>query len=129
MKTVALIIMVAIVLEALIEYAKTIYKMVEEKDYKTAITQGITIILGIGLAFLFNLHLFDDCLSEFYEGLYIEPTIDTILTGILFSRGANYFSDLVSRLTKPVATADGYYVIADDECGIPFKDEEKKEVD
>ena len=101
MKSIALIIMVSIVLEALIEYVKTIYTMIDNKEYKTAITQGISIVIGIGLAFIFNLHLFNDAMSEFYEGLYINPTIDTILTGILFSRGANYFSDLVSRLTKP----------------------------
>jgi hypothetical protein len=39
-------------------------------------------------------------MSEFYEGLLIDPTVDTILTGILFSRGSNYFSDLVKRLTN-----------------------------
>ena len=101
MKTIALIIMVSIVLEALIEYVKTIYTMIDNKEYKTAITQGISIVLGIGLAFIFNLHLFNDAMSEFYDGLHISPTIDIILTGILFSRGANYFSDLVSKLTKP----------------------------
>ena len=47
MKTIALIIMVAIVLEGLVEYGKTIDHMVVARDYKTAITQGITIILGI----------------------------------------------------------------------------------
>lgn len=101
MKSIALIIMVSIVLEALIEYVKTIYTMIDNKEYKTAITQGISIVIGIGLAFIFNLHLFNDAMSEFYDGLYINPTIDIVLTGILFSRGANYFSDLVSRLTKP----------------------------
>ena len=106
MKTIALIIMVSIVLEALIEYVKTIYTMIDSKEYKTAITQGISIVLGIGLAFIFNLHLFNDAMSEFYEGLYINPTIDIILTGILFSRGANYFSDLVSKLTKPSEIAN-----------------------
>lgn len=99
MKTAALIIMVAIVLEALVEYFKTIIKMVEDGEYKTAITQGITLFLGIGLAFIFNLHLFNGVLPEFYEGLHIDPTIDIILTGILFSRGSNFFSDLVNRLT------------------------------
>lgn len=99
MTTVAMIIMVAIVLEALIEYFKTIMKMITDGDYKTAITQAITILLGIGLAFIFNLHLFDDVLSQVYEGLYINPTIDIILTGIIFSRGSNYFSDLISKLT------------------------------
>jgi len=101
MKTIALIIMVSIVLEALIEYVKTIYTMIENGEYKTAITQGVSIVLGIGLAFIFNLQLFNNALSEFYEGLSINPTIDMVLTGILFSRGSNYFSDLVSRMTKP----------------------------
>ena len=99
MKTIALIIMVAILLEALVEYVKTIIHMVEEKEYKTAITQAITIILGIFLAFAFHLQLFNNAMVEFYEGLHINETLDMILTGILFSRGANYFSDLVSRLT------------------------------
>lgn len=98
MKTIALIIMVAIVLEALVEYAKTIMKMVEDKDYKTAITQFVTIILGIGLAYAFKLQLFNGAMTEFYEGLEINPILDMILTGILFSRGSNYFSDFVSKL-------------------------------
>ena len=100
MKTIALIVMVAILLEALVEYGKTIDHMVSNKEYKTAITQGITNVLGIALAFIFKLHLFNGAMSEFYEGLSINGTIDMILTGILFSRGANYFSDFVSRLTK-----------------------------
>lgn len=99
MKTIALIIMVAIVLEALVEYAKTMMHMVEDEDYKTAITQGVTILLGVFLAIVFNLQLFNNALSEFYEGLHINPVIDMVLTGILFSRGSNYISDLLAKLT------------------------------
>lgn len=100
MKTIALIIMVAILCEALVEYVKTIMKMVEDEEYKTAITQAITIVLGVGLAYAFNLQLFNNAMVEFYEGLYINPILDVVLTGILFSRGSNYFSDFVTRLTK-----------------------------
>ena len=100
MKTIALIIMVAIVLEGLVEYGKTIDRMVVARDYKTAITQGITIILGIALAFIFHLQLFNEGMSEIYKDLAINPTIDMILTGILFSRGSNYFSDFVSKLQR-----------------------------
>ena len=100
MKTIALIIMVAIVLEGLVEYGKTIDRMVVARDYKTAITQGITIVLGIALAFIFHLQLFNEGMSEIYKGLAINPTIDMILTGILFSRGSNYFSDFVSKLQR-----------------------------
>ena len=99
MKTIALIIMVAIVLEALVEYAKTIMYMFEEYEYKTAVTQLVTIVIGIGLAFGFHTQLFNAGLSEIYEGLRINPVLDMILTGILFSRGSNYFSDLISKLT------------------------------
>ena len=108
MKTALLIIMVSIVLEALVEYFKTVIKMVEDGDFKTAITQVATIALGIGLAFIFNLHLFNGCMSQVYEGLHIDPTIDTVLTGILFSRGSNYFSDLIKRLT-PKAIEDDLF--------------------
>lgn len=111
MKTISLIIMVAILCEALVEYAKTIMKMVEDKHYKTAITQAITIVLGVGLAFVFNLQLFNNAMSEFYEGLSINPVLDMILTGILFSRGSNYFSDFVSRLTEK---SKGQNVLVDD---------------
>ena len=100
MKTIALIIMVAIVLEGLVEYGKTIDRMVVARDYKTAITQGITIILGIALAFIFHLQLFNEGMSEIYKDLAINPTIDMILTGILFSRGSNYFSDFVSKFQR-----------------------------
>ena len=122
MKTIALIIIIAVVLEALVEYGKTIDKMITSRAYKTAITQGITILLGIGLAFVFNLQLFNGAMSEFYEGLTINSTIDMILTGILFSRGSNYFSDLVSKLQKPnIIEIAGNEVIGDP---LPEEDEE-----
>lgn len=91
--------MVAIVLEALVEYVKTVMYMFEECEYKTAITQLVTIVVGIGLAFGFHTQLFNAGLSEIYEGLHINPILDMALTGILFSRGSNYFSDLISKLT------------------------------
>lgn len=98
MKTIALIIMVAILLEALVEYFKTILHMISEGDYKTAITQAVTILGGIFLSFAFRTQLFNGAMSEFYEGLVLDPTLDMVLTGILFSRGSNYISDLISRL-------------------------------
>lgn len=125
MKTIALIIMVAIVLEALVEYVKTFEAMIVSRAYKTAITQGITIILGIGLAFVFHLQLFNGAMSEIYEGLKINPTIDMILTGILFSRGSNYFSDLISKLQKPsTVELSGTELVGEP---LPDEDEENME--
>ena len=142
MKTIALIIMVAIVLEGLVEYGKTIDRMVVARDYKTAITQGITIVLGIALAFIFHLQLFNEGMSEIYKDLAINPTIDMILTGILFSRGSNYFSDFVSKLQRKdniniVGTEytgdlealqdDDFEDYFDDDKDFDFEDEEVKE--
>lgn len=100
MKTIALIIMVAVLLEGLVEYAKTVMRMVEEGDYKTAITQAVTIAVGILFAFVFHLHLFNSALAEVYEGLRINGTVDMILTGIIISRGSNYASDFIGKLTR-----------------------------
>ena len=113
--------MVAIVLEALVEYVKTFEAMIVSRAYKTAITQGITIVLGIGLAFIFHLQLFNGAMSEIYIGLKINPTIDMILTGILFSRGSNYFSDLISRLRKPAPIE----LTGTELVGEPLPDEEE----
>ena len=125
MKTIALIIMVAIVLEGLVEYGKTIDRMVVARDYKTAITQGITIVLGIALAFIFHLQLFNEGMSEIYKDLAINPTIDMILTGILFSRGSNYFSDLISKLQKPsTVELSGTELVSEP---LPDEDEEDME--
>lgn len=121
MKTISMIIMVAIVLEALVEYGKTIMYMVEDEDYKTAVTQGITIVLGVLLAFAFRLQLFNGALSEFYEGLTVNSTVDIILTGILFSRGSNYVSDLVGKLTASSAQ------IIDDAEGLIYEENEEDE--
>ena len=125
MKTIALIIMVAIVLEALIEYFKTVVHMVEVKEYKTAITQAITIALGIFLAFAFHLQLFNGAMSEIYEGLSVNATLDMILTGILFSRGSNYFSDLIGKLTKKDTSLSEMLAMQED--GIGFDDDDEYE--
>lgn len=111
MVTIAMIIMVAVVLEGLVEYGKTIMNMVEAREYKTAITQAITIILGIGLAFGFGLQLFNKGLTEIYPDLHISETLDMILTGIIFSRGSNYTSDLIKKLS----TRDQQDLVDDDE--------------
>lgn len=125
MKTIALIIMVAIVLEALIEYFKTVMHMVETREYKTAITQAITIALGIFLAFAFKLQLFNGAMTEFYPELSLNTALDMILTGILFSRGSNYFSDLIGRLTKKNTSIGEIIAVRED--GLGFEDDDDYE--
>ncbi len=56
---IALIISVAILIEALVEYGKSIVDMFEGGDRKTGITQLITIVCGIFMAFAFKVNAFD----------------------------------------------------------------------
>lgn len=91
----ALIIAVAILIEALVEYGKTIVDMFETGDKKTGITQLITILLGILIAFAFKANVFE------LLKMSVNPTIGTLLTGVIISRGSNYASDLLKRIANP----------------------------
>lgn len=86
------IIAVAILIEGLVEYGKTIIDMVENGEKKTAITQCITIIVGILLMFAFDKDLFA------VIGMPVNHYIGIVLTGIIASRGSNYVSDFIGKL-------------------------------
>ncbi len=90
--TVAVIIAVAILIEGLVEYGKNIAEMFYGGDKKTAITQLVTIAVGVAIAFAFNADLFVPL------GLTVNHYIGMVLTGIIMSRGSNYVSDLISKI-------------------------------
>lgn len=89
---ITVIIAVAILIEGLVEYGKTIANMFYDGDKKTAITQMVTIIVGIGLAFAFNANMFVPL------GLTVNNYVGMVLTGIVMSRGSNYVSDLIGKI-------------------------------
>lgn len=86
------IIAVAILIEGLVEYGKTVANMIENGEKKTAITQCITIIVGILLMFAFDKDLFA------VIGMPVNHYIGIVLTGIIASRGSNYVSDFIGKL-------------------------------
>ena len=89
---ISIIIAVAILIEGLVEYGKTILDMVDTGERKTAIIQCITIVVGILMAFAFNADIFATV------GIAVNHTIGMILTGIIMSRGSNYVSDFIGRI-------------------------------
>ena len=123
MKAIALIVMGAVLVEALIEYVKTVWSMVENREYKTAVTQLISILLGVFIAYSFGMQLFNHVVADLYGNFTLNTLTDTILTGILISRGSNYASDIIGRLTKKenllgqlmAIQADGFGFDDDDE--------------
>ncbi len=93
MEGIVLIIVMAIVVEALIEYVKTIGRAFLSGGWKTAVTQLAAIALGVLLCFMTDGDLFVVVGIAFGW-----PWVGTLLTGILISRGANYVSDFAKRL-------------------------------
>ncbi len=89
---ITVIVAVAVLIEGLVEYGKTITNMFYEGDKKTGVTQIVTIIIGIGLAFAFSANMFVPL------GLMVNEYIGMVLTGIVMSRGSNYVSDLISKI-------------------------------
>ena len=89
---IAIIIAVAILIEGLVEYGKNIADMFYGGDKKTAITQLVTIAVGIAIAFAFNADMFMPL------GLTVNHYIGMVLTGIIMSRGSNYVSDLITKI-------------------------------
>ena len=89
MQGIALIISVSILVEGLTQYIKEIIS--SEREVKVA--NIISLIAGVGLSFIFQAQLFAAL------GLEVAyPVIDTILTGLVLSRGSNYVHDLISRM-------------------------------
>lgn len=95
MEGITLIVVLAIVTEALVEYGKSITKAYAGKDFKTAVTQLVAIITSVLLCFAANADLFKVVGIDFTW-----PWLGVVLTGILGSRGANYLSDFISKITK-----------------------------
>lgn len=93
MEMIVLVLMMAVTVEALVEYAKTFGKAVDSKDWKTAITQAAALVVSVILCFMVN--------ADFYMALgvtFVVPWAGTLLTGIFASRGANFVSDLFKKL-------------------------------
>lgn len=85
MENTLLIISIAILIEALVTYAKEIKE--------TPVLIG-TVIVGIVIAYLFNATLFNTL------GIEVNHYADIVLTGIVSSRGSNYLYDLIGKLTN-----------------------------
>ena len=98
MQMILLAIVMAVTVEALIEYVKQIAKALSSGEAKTAATQVVSILLGVLLCLAVG--------ADVYGALdvaFAVPWVGTVLTGIFASRGSNYISDLAKRLQNILA--------------------------
>lgn len=93
MNMIVLVLMMAVTVEALVEYAKTFGKAVIEKQWKTAAAQAGAVALGVLLCFGVG--------ADLYTALGVNfnaAWIGIALTGVFAGRGANYVSDFAKKL-------------------------------
>lgn len=98
MQMILLAIVMAVTVEALIEYVKQIAKALGSGEFKAAATQVASILLGVLLCLAVG--------ADVYGALgvaFAVPWVGTVLTGIFASRGSNYVSDLAKRLQNILA--------------------------
>ena len=84
-----------ILTEAITQYGKTIAEMFKAEDKSKGIYQLITILIGLLIAFSFNVNLFA------FLGMTANPIVAKIITGILMSRGSNWCFDFFKRIREP----------------------------
>ena len=91
------ILMLAVTVEALVEYGKSI-ALAAKGNWKAAVLQLAAVAAGVGLCLAANADLFATLKLDLAV-----PWLGQVLTGILISRGANYLSDLVGKLARKEA--------------------------
>ena len=89
MEMILLFIVLAVVVEALVEYVKTIVSM----DRQAIILQLSALAVSILLCLLASADVFAQLGVTFTL-----PYVGCMLTGVFASRGANYASDIIGRL-------------------------------
>lgn len=92
MTAILLFLTLAVTVEALVEYAKTI---ITGKDKKAIALQIGALAVSILLCVLTG--------ADIYAALgvpFVYPIAGCILTGVFASRGANYASDILGKLQK-----------------------------
>jgi len=85
--TLVTILILAITVEALIEYGKLIFQ--KQINWK----QLVALVLGVLLAVAANVDLY-----VLVGVTFIIPYVGVVLTGIIFSRGANYVADFLKMI-------------------------------
>lgn len=95
MNGIALVITLAVTVEAMVDYVKCFYDYITGRCYKKLVTRIAALVISILLCIAACADIFAAIGVVFRLKL-----MGTVLTGIFASRGANYISDLLSKINK-----------------------------
>lgn len=93
MSEISLALVIAVIVEALMEYGKTVYTTVREKDYRLLLRYQISLLLSLFFCILSRADLFtalDVNLGSAWVGI--------LLTAVFASRGVGYLQTLVEHI-------------------------------
>jgi hypothetical protein len=91
-----LLMSMAVTVEGIIQYVKSIVKMFTQHELKTGLTQLGAMVLSVLLCFASGVDLYTDLGVQFSL-----PWLGTALTGVFASRGANYLSAFIGKIQTP----------------------------
>lgn len=94
---IVIIFVLAIIVEALVEYGKLLFTKAGVNWKQIA-----AVLISIGLAFAAQADLF-----KLLGIPFIVPYLGIVLTGIIFSRGANYLADFIKLIQTKILEAKG----------------------
>lgn len=95
MQSLFLVLALAVTVEALVEYCKSIVKAFSDGQIKTAVTQLVAIVIACFLCIMTNVDIYTYLSIQFKF-----PVIGYLLTGIIVSRGSNYVSDFAKKISS-----------------------------
>ena len=93
MEAIVLVLMLAVTVEALVEYGKLLGQAAVSRDYQGLAVMAAALVVAVLLCFATG--------ADFYVALGVQfayPWVGVLLTGVFASRGANFVSDLIGRL-------------------------------
>lgn len=90
-------VVLAVIIEGLVEMAKTIIDIVKGKDIEAGILTLVAMGVGLALSLAAQLQLLSFIASMFDQSIH--PVADLILTGLIIGRGSSYVHDLWKRVS------------------------------
>ncbi|MBQ1950696.1 MAG: hypothetical protein II363_03765 [Clostridia bacterium] len=95
MTMVTLIVVLAVTVEALVEYGKTWFTSITQGGWKTAVIQTGALAVSVLLCIATEADMFQ------ILGISLgNPLLGSVFTALLTARGSNYMADFLTRLTK-----------------------------
>ncbi len=94
MTQITLAIILAMTVEAMVEYSKSLQASVTAGGWKTIIIQLLAVVIAVCLCLLANVDVF----AVF--GVPLGDVGGCVLTGVLVARGSNYLADFLQRVTN-----------------------------